>query len=176
MSEQIFLLPDVGEGLVEAEIVTWKVSVGDSVTLNQPLVDIETAKAVVELPSPYAGVVVTLHGEVGDVIEVHQPLITFETDAALAAAPSVAESPPVSTPSVEKREAVLVGYGVTNEEGIATRKHRRQGAPASAPVASAPSAGISLARAPPVRSTPPVRLCGLPVRAGLSTRQFAYAA
>ena len=78
MSEEIFLLPDVGEGLVEAEIVTWKVAVGDVVTLNQPLVDIETAKATVELPSPYAGTVVELHGNVGDVMEVHKPLITFE--------------------------------------------------------------------------------------------------
>ncbi len=78
MSEEVFLLPDVGEGLVEAEIVTWKVAVGDAVTLNQPLVDIETAKATVELPSPYAGTVVALHGNVGDVMEVHKPLITFE--------------------------------------------------------------------------------------------------
>ena len=62
LSEEIFLLPDVGEGLTEAEIVTWKVAVGDVVTLNQPLVDIETAKATVELPSPYAGTVVALHG------------------------------------------------------------------------------------------------------------------
>ena len=82
MSEEIFLLPDVGEGLVEAEIVEWKVKVGDAVTLNQPLVDIETAKAVVELPSPYAGTIVTLHGNPGDVIEVHQPLITFEVGGA----------------------------------------------------------------------------------------------
>ncbi len=78
LSEQVFLLPDVGEGLVEAEIVTWKVNVGDHVALNQPLVDIETAKATVELPSPYEGTVVALHGKVGDVMEVHKPLITFE--------------------------------------------------------------------------------------------------
>lgn len=162
MSEQIFLLPDVGEGLVEAEIVEWKVGVGDTVTLNQPLVDIETAKAVVELPSPYAGVVVTLHGNVGDVMEVHKPLITFEVAGAPAApsdasvAVSTSEASPVSAPSVEKREAVLVGYGVTNEEGVATRKHRRQGsAPSSPPpVASGPAA---IPAASP-RSTPPVRL------------------
>jgi len=55
LSEEIFLLPDVGEGLIEAEIVEWKVQVGDTVVLNQPLVDIETAKATVELPSPYSG-------------------------------------------------------------------------------------------------------------------------
>ncbi len=93
MSEEVFLLPDVGEGLVEAEIVTWKVAVGDVVTLNQPLVDIETAKATVELPSPYAGTVVALHGNVGDVMEVHKPLITFEvggasTPAKVAATPA----------------------------------------------------------------------------------------
>ena len=58
--------------------MTWKVNVGDVVVLNQPLVDIETAKATVELPSPYAGTVVALHGNVGDVLEVHKPLITFE--------------------------------------------------------------------------------------------------
>ncbi|MGC2175381.1 MAG: biotin/lipoyl-containing protein, partial [Acidimicrobiales bacterium] len=72
MSEEVFLLPDVGEGLVEAEIVTWKVKEGDVVTLNQPLVDIETAKATVELPSPYAGTVVKLHGNPGDLMEVHK--------------------------------------------------------------------------------------------------------
>jgi len=163
LSEQVFLLPDVGEGLVEAEIVAWKVGVGDSVTLNQPLVDIETAKAVVELPSPYAGVIVTLHGNVGDVMEVHQPLVTFETGGSstqappsdVSAAPPPSETSPVSTPSVEKREAVLVGYGVSNEEGVAARKHRRQSAsssPARSPVATTTGAVAS------PRSTPPVRL------------------
>ena len=158
MSEEIFLLPDVGEGLVEAEIVAWKVSVGDVVTLNQPLVDIETAKATVELPSPYAGVVLTLHGDVGDVMEVHKPLITFDVGATAGSSPTVASSdaPPVSTPSVEKREAVLVGYGVANEEGVATRKHRRQGTTTRSAPASAAAATPVPALAP--RSTPPVRL------------------
>ena len=78
MSRKIFNLPDVGEGLIEAEVVVWKVNVGDVVELNQPLVDIETAKAVVELPSPFAGTVVTLHGNVGETIRVDSPLVTFE--------------------------------------------------------------------------------------------------
>jgi len=60
MAHREFNLPDVGEGLTEAEIIEWKVAVGDTVTLNQPLVDIETAKATVELPSPYEGTVVAL--------------------------------------------------------------------------------------------------------------------
>ena len=183
MSEQVFLLPDVGEGLVEAEIVTWKVNVGDHVALNQPLVDIETAKATVELPSPYEGTVVALHGKVGDVMEVHKPLITFETgDGASTGATSVAattEAPaeatePAKEASVgEGREAVLVGYGVANEDGVATRKHRRRGAEAPTPptpptpatpppveppmsVPAAPSPSTAVAYAP--RSTPPVRL------------------
>ncbi|HVB51371.1 MAG TPA: dihydrolipoamide acetyltransferase family protein [Acidimicrobiales bacterium] len=167
MSEEIFLLPDVGEGLVEAEIVTWKVNVGDAVKLNQPLVDIETAKATVELPSPYEGTVVKLHGNVGDVMEVHKPLITFEVGGkgASASAAVVAKEPveAASPASIgEGREAVLVGYGVANEDGIATRKHRRQGAPAPAPtpalapVAAAVAVSTQSTLAP--RSTPPVRL------------------
>ncbi len=163
MSEQVFLLPDVGEGLTEAEIVQWKVAVGDTVVLNQPLVDIETAKATVELPSPYEGTVVALHGNVGDVIEVHSPLITIEVAGAAPAAPAEAASAPApATPSAgEGREAVLVGYGVANEDGVATRKHRRQGSRPSAEPPTPPTpptvvAAASTALAP--RSTPPVRL------------------
>jgi pyruvate dehydrogenase E2 component (dihydrolipoamide acetyltransferase) len=168
LSEEIFLLPDVGEGLLEAEIVTWKVNVGDVVTLNQALVDIETAKATVELPSPYAGTVVKLHGNVGDVVEVHKPLITFEIGGAAGdatkEAPVAKEEPAQSekTASIgEGREAVLVGYGVANEDGVATRKHRRQGAPrptAPEPVAAAPVAAVATVSTLAPRSTPPVRL------------------
>ena len=171
MSEEIFLLPDVGEGLVEAEIVEWKVQVGDVVALNQPLVDIETAKATVELPSPYAGTIVTLHGNPGDVMEVHQPLITFEvggTGATKAKAKTSTKPTPTATidepvaevASDEGRQAVLVGYGVENEEGVATRKHRRQGAAPSAPDEAPPSAAAAVTSSPGLapRSTPPVRL------------------
>jgi 2-oxoisovalerate dehydrogenase E2 component (dihydrolipoyl transacylase) len=176
LSEEIFLLPDVGEGLTEAEIVTWKVKVGDVVVLNQPLVDIETAKATVELPSPYAGTVTALHGNVGDVLEVHKPLITFEVGGGAGAAPATA-APSEPAPAKEAsdkqegsvgegREAVLIGYGVANEDAIVTRKHRRQSgtptpAPALAPVAAAPVAPTSSVATTPTlapRSTPPVRL------------------
>jgi len=169
LSEEIFLLPDVGEGLTEAEIVTWKVQVGDVVTLNQPLVDIETAKATVELPSPYAGTVVALHGNVGDVLEVHKPLITFDVGGA-GGAPAEATSAPAPAKEAsdkqegsvgEGREAVLIGYGVANEDAVVTRKHRRQGAtPAAAPVAPPVVASEPVVTSPSVapRSTPPVRL------------------
>jgi 2-oxoisovalerate dehydrogenase E2 component (dihydrolipoyl transacylase) len=171
LSEEVFLLPDVGEGLVEAEIVTWKVKEGDVVTLNQPLVDIETAKATVELPSPYAGTVVKLHGNPGDLMEVHKPLITFDVGGeAATSAPASETAAPASEPEAEKaasvgesREAVLVGYGVANEDGVATRKHRRGGArtdtpPPSAPAAPAPTVASPEPAAFAPRSTPPVRL------------------
>ena len=171
MSEEVFLLPDVGEGLTEAEIVTWKVNVGDVVVLNQPLVDIETAKATVELPSPYAGTVVALHGNVGDVLEVHKPLITFETGGGGAATATTTSEPAPAKETTDKqegsvgegREAVLIGYGVANEDGVVTRKHRRQSASAApTPVAPAPvAAPVAPATSAPSlapRSTPPVRL------------------
>jgi 2-oxoisovalerate dehydrogenase E2 component (dihydrolipoyl transacylase) len=177
LSEEIFLLPDVGEGLVEAEIVTWKVNVGDVVTLNQPLVDIETAKATVELPSPYAGTVVALHGNVGDVMEVHKPLITFEVGGNGGRAGSERsrecaersdghEGTRTEEASIgEGREAVLVGYGVANEDGVATRKHRRAGRNGAVSAPPAPTPSTPTPVAPTVttsalapRSTPPVRL------------------
>ena len=159
MSEATFLLPDVGEGLTEAEIVTWKVAVGDVVALNQPIVDIETAKAVVELPSPHAGTVTALHGKVGDVIEVHQPLITFEVAGDESGTP--ADSAAAPEPAVgEGRQAVLIGYGVANEDAVVTRQHRRQSPSVAAPAARetmvVPAPAAANAAAP--RSTPPVRL------------------
>jgi pyruvate dehydrogenase E2 component (dihydrolipoamide acetyltransferase) len=78
MAEHVFLLPDPGEGLTEAEVVAWLVSEGDTVELNQPIAEVETAKAVVEIPSPYAGVVVRLHAEAGASVAVGQALVTFD--------------------------------------------------------------------------------------------------
>jgi len=68
-----FLLPDLGEGLTDAELLTWLVKVGDTVTLNQIIAEVETAKASVELPSPYAGTVVALHAEEGTTVGVGSP-------------------------------------------------------------------------------------------------------
>ena len=81
MAEQEFLLPDPGEGLTEAEVVRWLVSVGDELELNQPMVEIETAKAVVEIPSPWGGRVVTLHASEGESVQVGSPLVTIEVAA-----------------------------------------------------------------------------------------------
>lgn len=80
MAERIFVLPDLGEGLEEGRVVEWLVHEGDHVDLNQPLVEIETAKAAVEIPSPYAGTIVTLHGHEGDDVPVGAPLVTFDVE------------------------------------------------------------------------------------------------
>ena len=78
MAEQVFVMPDLGEGLEEGKIVGWLVAEGDSVELNQPFVEVETAKAAVEIPSPFTGTVVALHGTVGEDVPVGDPLATFD--------------------------------------------------------------------------------------------------
>lgn len=83
-----FLLPDLGEGLPEAEIVAWLVAEGDVVTLNQTIAEVETAKAVVEIPSPYAGTVQGLHAAAGDVVAVGSPLVSFAVGGADAEDPA----------------------------------------------------------------------------------------
>ena len=104
MSVREFPLPDVGEGLTEAEIVGWRISVGDEIAVTQPIVDIETAKAVVELPSPFTGRVTALLVAPGAVVPVGTPILAVE---------------------VSDREPVLVGYGVGHEQG---RRRRLRGA------------------------------------------------
>lgn len=171
---EVFLLPDVGEGLIEAEIVAWKVAVGDVVSLNQPLVDVETAKAVVELPSPFAGVVATLHAEVGDTVQVNAPLVSI--DATREAAPHANEKQVVhDVPDEQRREPVLIGYGVAHEEAVAPRRRRRAGVAVPAPAVAtssvpppAPSQGDGPVT-PPVRTTPPVRLLAKQLRVDLTT-------
>ena len=82
-----FRLPDLGEGLTESEIVSWRVAAGDHVTLNQIIADVETAKAVVELPSPFDGIVQALHAEAGDTVEVGERIVTFELEGDAASRP-----------------------------------------------------------------------------------------
>ena len=93
----IFKLPDLGEGLPDAEIHEWFVKVGDLITVDAPLVSMETAKAVVDVPSPQAGKIAILHGKVGDVIKTGDALVTFETDAPRADQGTVVGNLEVST-------------------------------------------------------------------------------
>ncbi|MEV4490839.1 dihydrolipoamide acetyltransferase family protein [Micromonospora coxensis] len=121
---QVFLLPDLGEGLSEAEIVEWRVAVGDVVTVDQTVVEVETAKAVVDVPCPYAGRVVALHGAAGEVRPVGQPLITvapLDGDA-----PDDREPAGHATYREEERAGsgnVLIGYG-TGHGGSGRRRRR----------------------------------------------------
>src|SRR5213595_2962009 len=110
-----FKLPDLGEGLTESEILSWKVAVGDTVTLNQVIAEVETAKAVVELPSPFAGTVAALHEQSGTVVEVGKPIVSFEVDDAGSSngggAPAAGDGSAVGTsangaPSASAAEAV----------------------------------------------------------------------
>ena len=94
---KIFNLPDLGEGLPDAEIVEWLVKEGDEVKLDQPMVSMETAKAVVEVPSPYTGRVVKLYGQAGDVIEVDKPLISFSVEGEEGSDEAPVEDTPSAT-------------------------------------------------------------------------------
>src|SRR4051812_15275305 len=90
-----YKLPDVGEGLVEAEIVSWKVKVGDVVEINDIVVEIETAKSIVELPTPYAGAVTAILAAEGEMVAVGTPIIAIGADVAAAGEPGEAPDAPV---------------------------------------------------------------------------------
>jgi len=145
-----FKLPDVGEGLTEADIVSWHVKPGDTVEVNQVIVEIETAKAVVELPSPYEGTVTGLLVSEGDTVDVGTPIITVDvggTDGAASTAsaepaaaqaaeaepaqeqpapeePTAGAQPAAAEPERPARQPVLVGYGV--KPGSTTRRPRKK--------------------------------------------------
>jgi pyruvate dehydrogenase E2 component (dihydrolipoamide acetyltransferase) len=166
MSE--FRLPDVGEGLTEAEVLTWHVAVGDVVEVNQVIVDIETAKSVVELPSPFAGEVTALLVPEGTTVPVGTPIIAIggptgpvgpDDASSLTEAAADVEEP--DEPAEQKREPVLVGYGVRT---ASTRRRRRKGDDqAPAPVA-APPAGVATSERPsrPVATSGDVRALAKP--------------
>jgi pyruvate dehydrogenase E2 component (dihydrolipoamide acetyltransferase) len=181
---QEFRLPDLGEGLPEAEIVSWLVAEGDTVALNQTIAEVETAKAIVELPSPYEGVVSKLHAAAGDVVEVGSVLIAFDVAGAAgdppsapieaAAAPAAAVEAPEKSGAEEqhdeKAQPNLVGYGAApRASGRPQRRMRTVGARAdggrAADTAVLEAAPHDVLSVPDVidapverpRSTPPVR-------------------
>lgn len=178
---QTFAMPDVGEGLTEAEVLSWHVAVGDTLTVNQVMVEIETAKAAVELPSPFAGTVHALLVEPGVTVEVGTPIITIDTDPGAGEIPAPPpDRPSPDTPSesqpasgngakigevaADGRIATLVGY--TSATAATSRRQRRGAAPAAAEVQPAPAqvqpapAQVQPAAAhalPAPLATPPVR-------------------
>jgi 2-oxoisovalerate dehydrogenase E2 component (dihydrolipoyl transacylase) len=167
-----FKLPDLGEGLTEGEVIKWLVAEGDTVILNQPIVEVETAKAAVELPSPFAGTVLGLHASEGEVVEVGSVLISFEVGAKAPAAGNGTAAPAAPgevAPEEAMAEAMdsggaaaeaaadddgeqmtLVGPGPRATE---LRRRRRQRTDQAASAAERPAAD---APARP-KATPPVR-------------------
>jgi len=129
---KVFPLPDTAEGLVDAEILTWHVKPGDEVSVNQIIVEIETAKAAVELPCPWAGVVTELHAQPGETVNVGAPIVTIDVDPTGATAPAAA---PAATAAAEKSDepGTLVGYGPK-----ATSAKRRARKSATATVTAPP--------------------------------------
>ena len=99
---KVFNLPDLGEGLPDAEIVEWLVSEGDAVTVDQPLVSMETAKAVVEVPSPFTGKVVKFHGGAGDVIKTGAPLAEFQVEGEADSEETTQTEPPATEATAER--------------------------------------------------------------------------
>ena len=141
MPEREFKLPDLGEGLTDGEVVRWLVKEGDVVALNQPIVEVETAKAVVEIPAPYAGTVVKLHAAEGDTLDVGAPLLSVDTGGQpTAAAPAEPEPEP-------EQQATLVGPGERQQA-----RRRRLARPGGAPTRPGPTGPSQRPLA-----TPPVR-------------------
>jgi len=159
MSAQVFRLPDLGEGLTEAALIKWLVAVGDTVVTDQPIAEVETAKSVVEVPSPFAGTVTELHGAEGDVLMVGAPFVEVD-----AAADTVVDAAKDAYRAEERAGSgnVLIGYG-TAEAKTSGRTRRPRGAAAGATATKtatkaravvpppAPSTGPLAVRSPIVR-------------------------
>lgn len=152
-----FILPDLGEGLTEAELIGWKVAVGDTVHVDQMVVEVESAKSVVELPCPFAGTIVALHANAGDTVEAGQALLSVAeagaTDAApagdadSASAASAADELPTDDADpvgIEGGGANLIGYGTTAPKARSGKKRsfgaKSTDSPAETPSAPAPAA------------------------------------
>jgi 2-oxoisovalerate dehydrogenase E2 component (dihydrolipoyl transacylase) len=159
MSIQEFALPDLGEGLTESELVEWRVAVGDTVELNQVIAEVETAKALVQLPSPFAGIVTRLYAEPGVTVRVGAPLVAVEVPEATPVQPEPVQPAPVqpvgtasgsaeSSPTPPERQSVLVGYGPLAETADRPRRAARSAAFAAATERRPPRSSV----APPIRA------------------------
>ena len=151
---KVFPLPDTAEGLVDAEILTWHIKPGDEVTVNQIIVEIETAKAAVELPCPWAGVVTELHAQPGQTVNVGEPIVTIDVNPGGAAAAPAAQAE-------TNGQAMLVGYG---PKAATTKRRPRKNAPAAATTVTPPPAPV---QPPPEPITVPDSPAALLEPAGL---------
>ncbi|WP_030718769.1 dihydrolipoamide acetyltransferase family protein [Streptomyces sp. NRRL F-2580] len=154
-----FKLPDLGEGLTEAEIVRWLVAVGDVVAIDQPVVEVETAKAMVEVPCPYGGVVTARFGEEGQELPVGAPLITVAVGA--ASLPEAPAAPAAETEGSGNAPRPLIGYGSDHSRPARRRRVRPVTAAVSAPVvAPAPAVAAPVVPAAPAAPAAPVAPAG----------------
>lgn len=154
-----FKMPDVGEGLTEAEILKWYVRPGDTVTDGQVVCEVETAKAAVELPIPYDGVVHTLNFDEGTTVDVGTVIISVDTDPGAGPVPSaeaapVAEPEPAEAEEPQGRQAVLVGYGAA-PASTKRRPRKAQARPAAQPVTAGLQAELNGRAAVPAPAVVP---------------------
>ncbi len=133
MSLQVFRLPDLGEGLTEADLVRWLVAVGDTVAVDEPIAEVETAKSIVEVPSPFEGVVVGLHGSEGETLTVGEPFLSVDLPS--SEGPAVVGDAAEATAASTGSGNVLIGYGTT-DTGARGRTRRRRGSPVGTPTGS----------------------------------------
>ena len=151
---RVFRLPDLGEGLTEAGLVQWLVSVGDTIATDQAIAEVETAKSVVELPSPFAGVVTALHGTPGDTIDVGAPVLEVAdpgSEETTSAPQAPAAQPEHEAYRQEERAGsgnVLIGYGTSASASTGRRRRPVAPRPAPAPASSAPAPAAPPATAP----------------------------
>ena len=143
MAIKTFNLPDPGEGLTEAEIVEWKVAVGDVVKVNDIVLEVETSKSLVELPIPWAGTVGAILVQVGDTVEVGAAIVSIDDGQGENSAPTPAIPGETAEPA-SGQEAILVGYGA---KAGATARRARKGAPAAR--LNVPTETEQIAAAPP---------------------------
>jgi pyruvate/2-oxoglutarate dehydrogenase complex dihydrolipoamide acyltransferase (E2) component len=154
MAGRVFALPDLGEGLEEATVTAWLVKEGDPVSLNQPIVEVETAKATVEIPSPFAGTIARLHGPVGNTVKVGAPLVTFEVEDDVGVVEEDAGPARVpATPAVRRRARELgVELGEiagSGPDGRITHEDVERSARSDLPVAGEVRAAPGEGQAPP---------------------------
>ncbi|MCZ2402315.1 2-oxo acid dehydrogenase subunit E2 [Paenarthrobacter sp. Z7-10] len=133
---QVFLLPDLGEGLTEAELVNWLVKVGDEIRVDQPIAEVETAKSIVEVPSPFAGVVAVLHGEAGQTLDVGKPLLSVEAGSAAGLPSGLPAAPAADSPAESFLVEASGGTGARSDTGTGAKSDTATGAKTDAMAAS----------------------------------------
>ncbi len=173
MPVQQFKLPDLGEGLTEGDILKWTVAVGDTVDVNDTIAEVETVKAAVELPSPYAGTVTALLADEGTTVPVGTPIISIDTGSDTATENAAAGEDMVPTvpgeAGTEEKQLTLVGYGPREETG---RRRRRRPANGSIAPGSTEGAQVSF-NLPPAPAGPEPAVVEEPVAGPRHARALA---